>query len=74
MLNQEEILERVLTRVSEQVAASVRDTVMESVRRELSSAMTDTMVECGFFAQRPLVVFGATIINHKAVFLLKFSA
>ena len=49
MLNQEEILDRVLTRVSEQVAASVRDTVVESVRRELSSAMTDTMVESEFY-------------------------
>ncbi len=49
MLNQEEILERVLTRVSDQVAVTFKETVMEAVRRELSSAMTKAMVESEFY-------------------------
>ncbi len=49
MISQEEILERVLARVSEQVADAVKATVTEAVQRELSSAMTKAMVESEFY-------------------------
>ncbi len=51
MISQEEVLERVLLRVSEKVAESVRLTVSDAVHRELSSTMTRVMVESEFYRQ-----------------------
>ena len=50
-MSQEEILERVLLRVSEKVADSVKQTVSEAGQRELSSTMSKVMVESEFYKQ-----------------------
>ncbi|MDR0339589.1 MAG: protein phosphatase CheZ [Desulfovibrio sp.] len=51
MLSQDEILERVLMRVSDKVAEAVKETVTEAVQRELSSTVTKAMVESEFYRQ-----------------------
>jgi chemotaxis protein CheZ len=51
MISQEEILDRVLARVSDKVAEAVKTTVTEAVQRELSSSMTKAMVESEFYRQ-----------------------
>ena len=51
MISQEEIVERVLSRVSDKVAEAVKSTVTEAVQRELSSSMTKVMVESEFYRQ-----------------------
>jgi chemotaxis protein CheZ len=51
MISQEEMLERVLARVSDKVAEAVRQTVVAAVQRELSSTMTKVLVESEFLRQ-----------------------
>lgn len=51
MISQEEMLERVLSRVSDNLTEAVKTTVAEAVRRELASTMTKAMVESEFYRQ-----------------------
>ena len=49
MISQEEILERVLTRISGELASSIQTTITETVQRELSATMTKAMAESEFY-------------------------
>ncbi|MDR2489132.1 MAG: protein phosphatase CheZ [Desulfovibrio sp.] len=51
MISQEDILERVLARVSDTVADVVKTTITEAVQRELSSSMSKALVESEFYRQ-----------------------
>ena len=49
MMSHEEILERVLVKVSDKIAESMKEKVAETVRQELSSIISKAMVESEFY-------------------------
>lgn len=51
MVSHEDILERVLDKISAEIADSIKHTVSDAVNRELSSALTKAMVESEFYKQ-----------------------